>query len=338
MKKVSLKDIAREAGVSVTLVSFVLSGKEKEQRVGKEAAARVRRIAREMNYQPNTLARSLRNGRTHTIGLIVADISNPFFAQLARAIEDKANKLGYSVIFANSNEDEQQFSNIIATLRSKSVDGFIIVPIENSLGTVRQMMEENENLVLLDRYLPELDTSYVVVDNYEAAKKATNLLIERGCTAPLMVTYKSGLIHMRQRKQGFLDAVSAAGLSRNVEVREILFSGIGEDIDRTLCKETLAKHDGIFFATNTLSYNGLKKIFDDHVPDRSEIPIVSFDHNDAFDFMTPFIPYVRQPIETMGSEAVSILIGTIEGQTDRTVRKILPGELVTPPRKEISLL
>lgn len=325
-KKVALKDIAREVGVSVTLVSFVLSGKEKEQRVGKEVARKIRQVAEAMNYRPNTLARSLRNGRTNTIGLVVADISNPFFAQLARAIETQAGKQGYSVIFANSNENEQQFRNIIDSLYNRNVDGFIIVPIENAYDTLKRMTEENIKFVLLDRYLPQLEISYVVADNYQAASRAARLLIEKGSTRPLMITYKNTLIHMQQRKQGFLDTVEAARLE--AAVKEVRFSNLIDDMAGIVEQNLPGNYDGIFFATNTLSYNGLKQMLEKKKLQIGDIPVVSFDHNDAFDFITPTIPYLLQPIEQMGSEAVRILVESIEGNSEETVKRVLPVTLV----------
>ena len=106
LKKISLKDIAEAAGVSTALVSFVLNGKKKEYRVGEETAQRILKIANEMNYQPNLAAKSLRSGKTKTIGLVVSDISNPFFSQLTRVLEDEATKQGYTVLFGSSDENE----------------------------------------------------------------------------------------------------------------------------------------------------------------------------------------------------------------------------------------
>ncbi len=104
-KRVSMKDIAEAAGVSTALVSYVLNGKEKESRVGEEMAKKIKVIARELNYQPNHVAKSLRSGKTHTIGLIIADISNPFFANIARVVEDEAKRSGYTVIIGSCDEN-----------------------------------------------------------------------------------------------------------------------------------------------------------------------------------------------------------------------------------------
>ena len=105
-RRVSMKDIADKVGVSIALVSYVLNGQEKEKRVGAEVVKKIREAAKELNYQPNQIARSLRTKTTKTIGLVVADIANPFFGQLARIIENEANNFGYTVIFGSSDEDE----------------------------------------------------------------------------------------------------------------------------------------------------------------------------------------------------------------------------------------
>src|SRR5690554_4820603 len=115
-KKISLKDIAKEAGVSTALVSYVLSGKEKEARVGQEIADVVRKIAKDLNYQPNHIAKSLKTGRSYTIGLIVADISNPFFANVARNIEDEAKNDNYTAIFGSSDEKPEKLRDLLDVL------------------------------------------------------------------------------------------------------------------------------------------------------------------------------------------------------------------------------
>ena len=325
-KRVLLKDIAREVGVSVTLVSFVLSGKEKEQRVGKAVAEKIRRVAEEMNYRPNLLAQSLRHGRTYTIGFVVADISNPFFARLARVIESRANERGYSVIFANSNENAAQFQKILSTLRNKSVDGFIIVPIEHSQEEIMRLQQESVNFVLLDRYFPQIDTSYVAIDNYTAACNATRLLLGKGCVSPLYITYKSDLIHMAERRRGFLDTVAAAGIKG--EIAEIRFSSIKEEIETVMKTRVLTgrQHDSIFFASNTLSQYGLKCLFSEQKKIFEQLPIVSFDYSDSFDFTS--VPYLLQPIEEMGVRAVDILVDMIEDKQTQSVKETLPVQLI----------
>ena len=123
-KRVSLKDIAKEVGVSTALVSYVLNNL-KEGRIRKEIAERIREVAKRLNYRPNQVARSLKTRRTHTIGLIVADISNPFSSSLARIVEDEAAKVNYTVIFGSSDETAAKSEKLIDTLLNRQVDGLI---------------------------------------------------------------------------------------------------------------------------------------------------------------------------------------------------------------------
>src|SRR5690348_6062925 len=123
-KKIALKDIAQHVGVSVALVSYVLNGKETEARISTDMADKIRRKATELNYQPNLIAKSLKSGKTNTIGLIVADISNPFFSGIARIIEDEAKKNDYVVIFGSSDEDADKQQDLIDVFLNRLVDAF----------------------------------------------------------------------------------------------------------------------------------------------------------------------------------------------------------------------
>ena len=156
LRKTSLKDIAEAAGVSTALVSFVLNGKEKEYRVGEKTAQRILKIANEMNYQPNLAAKSLRSGKTKTIGLVVSDISNPFFSQLARVLEDEAARKGYTVLFGSSDENKDKMNRIVGNLINKGVDGLIIVPCNNSEKSISSLVNNHIPVVLFDRYFPEI--------------------------------------------------------------------------------------------------------------------------------------------------------------------------------------
>ncbi len=169
MKNTSLSDIARKLGVSTTLVSLVLNGKTEESRISKEVAQKVLKTAREMNYKPNQLARGLRTGKTKTLAFIVADISNIFFARLARVIEDEAEKYGYKVMFGSSDESPEDLSEMLDIFQERKVDGFIISPTIGSRKFIAQLRRKNIPFVLIDRYFPELKSNYVIVDNYEAS-------------------------------------------------------------------------------------------------------------------------------------------------------------------------
>ncbi|MDR0681732.1 MAG: LacI family transcriptional regulator [Dysgonamonadaceae bacterium] len=310
MNRVSIKDIAHELGVSIATVSLVLNGKDKNGRVGKEMAEKIRHKAKEMNYEPNNLARGLRMGVSNTIGLIVTDISNLFFANLAFHIQEQAEKFGYSVIITNTNESNLKLEKMINILKSKLIDGFIIVPTEHGESLIQNLVKRNMPVVLIDRYFPNLKVSSVIVDNYNASKKALRCLINEGCRNIGLVIYKSDLQHMLDRKKGYVDELQNAGLYNSALIKEINYSSITNDI--TIAMESLLslenEVDGIFFATNTLSMLSIKYMREMNIKLYEDIKVVCFDKSDVFDFIPVHIPYVQQPIAEMGTNAVRLLI------------------------------
>lgn len=333
MPRVSIKSIAKELGVSTTAVSLVLSGKEKEGRVGKDMAEKIRQKAKEMHYEPNNLARGLRMGCSQTIGLIVADISNLFFANLAFHIQEHAEKFGYSVIITNTNESDLKLEKMVNVLKSRQVDGFIIVPTEHGKPYVEDLVKRNIPTVLVDRYFPEINAGTVVVDNYHASVKAVKSLIEQGCKNIGLVIYKSQLLHMQERKRGYIDAVADCGFYNSDLIKEINYSLISNDvpiaIESLLLKEN--KVDGIFFATNTLSMLGIKQLMAMNLQIPEDLKVVCFDKSDAFDFTNIPIPYIRQPIPEMGKKAVELLFEQIKENAGDKRYVELQASLVNSP-------
>ncbi len=207
-KKICLKDIAQKVGVSTALVSYVLNNK-KEGRIKKEVAQKIRDTAKALNYRTNQIARSLKMNKTFTIGLIVSNISNPFSSGLARIIEDQADKHKYTVIFGSSDENEQKFTKLVDTFLNRQVDGLIIAPPAGSEDQIHCIQQQNIPFILIDRYFPSIETSYVALDNYEAAFHATEHLIKGGAKRPAMISYESELFHLKDRISGYMGALGS---------------------------------------------------------------------------------------------------------------------------------
>ena len=165
MKRVSLKTIADQLGVSVTTVSLVLSGKVQKGRVGEETIKKIKAKAKELDYTPNILAKSLRMGESKTLGLVIADISNAFFGALAKYIQEYAEKEGYAVIIVNTNEKLDKMDEMIQLLKARQVDGFIITPTENSKSLIEDLTTEKIPFVLVDRTFPDLEVNSVLINN-----------------------------------------------------------------------------------------------------------------------------------------------------------------------------
>lgn len=329
MKRTSIKNIAEKLGISNATVSLVLSGKEKEGRVSKELSEKIRRTAKELNYQPNGIARSLRMGRSQTIGLIVADISNLFFGSLAFCIQEELEKHGYTVIIANTNENVDKMGNMINTLINRQVDGFIIIPTENSERHIQELVNNHIPLVLIDRYFPFIRTNYVVTDNYRASLEATKLMIGKGCTKIALLTYKNNLPHILERNSGYQDALTYAGLKEHTCIKEIRYSNIKEDVKNAIDELFCAGSDvdGILFTTNSISMLGIKNLMRKGIDIPNSVKVVCFDKSDAFDLMSIPIPYILQPIEEMGKHSVKILIKQIEEECQDIEELKLPAEL-----------
>lgn len=328
MRKTSIKDIAQKAGVSNATVSIVLSGKAKSGRVSEEKSALIKQIAKELNYQPNGLARSLQSGRSYTIGLLVADISNPFFGSLAFYIQEQIEKSDYTVVIMNTNESDVQMGRMIELLNNRQVDGLIVVPAEYGEAFIRPVAESGFPLVLVDRYYPEIPTYAVTLNGQQASFQAVNKMIEQGCKRIGLLYYSGKHSHMSERKYGYTEALQQAGLFHPELMYGIDFFHLSEDVERAI--DCLLKEgvDGIFFVTNSISLKGIHVLQNRKVRIPDDVVVFCFDKSDAFDFMSPPVPYVQQPIEAMGRKAADLLLEQM-GSYKRTLEICkFPGVLI----------
>lgn len=328
-RKVSLKDIAQRVGVSTALVSYVLNNK-RENRVSKDLAQRIREAAAEMNYRTNQVARSLKTNKTHTIGLIVSDIANPFSSGLARIIEDEAERLQYTVIFSSSDENARKSGKLIDTLLDRQVDGLIIAPPAFSEHQVIYLQKQQVPFVLVDRYFPDLPTNYVALDNYGAAFKGVEYLINNGRRKIGMITYDSTLFHLQERTRGYTAALEAHGLPVNKsflkEVDIKLEQATVENVIQSLLSGN-DRVDALLFGANKIAVAGLRYINTLPVRIPEELAIVNFDETEALEFYQAPFSYIQQPLPEMGRLAIRILLDSIEKNSAPTQIN-LEGELI----------
>lgn len=330
VKKVSLKDIAQQVGVSTALVSYVLSGNQEKGRVGKLTAEKIRQAAKELNYQPNHIAKSLKTGKTNTIGLIVADISNPFFASIARGVEDESNRSGLTTIIGSSDESADKLKKLVDVFVKRQVDGFIISPAEHSEETIAYILSLGIPICLIDRHFDQLDASYVVTDNRDSMRNAVDYLVKNGYENIAYISYQSSLKHMLDREKGFLEA------SRAIEsqVFRIHYTKQHTELPATLRKIVAGKQvDAVVFATNTLSVAGLKYLRQHQVHIPKEMNVSCFDASEVYDFFDHPITHVRQPIDQLARESVKIVVEQIN-QPGRILEScVLRSELVIAPER-----
>jgi LacI family transcriptional regulator len=206
----TLHDVALLAGVSVATASRALGGYGSSS---PEVRERVAAAAAKLGYRRNSLARSMITGTTHTLGLVVADIENPFFARAARGVADVAHRAGYEVLLVNSDEDTATERAAVRTLGEKQVDGLIIAPASTERGQhLAELVARGTPVVQIDRTLPGLRGDAVVVDNESAARRAVGHLAGLGHRRIALLT-SQGLIHTNQaRLAGYLQGLEEAGI------------------------------------------------------------------------------------------------------------------------------
>jgi LacI family transcriptional regulator len=308
----TIEDVADRAGVSTATAARAMGG---YGAVSPAVRARVTAAAAELGYRRNSLARSMITGTTHTLGLVVADIENPFFARAARGVADVAHEAGYEVLLVNSDEDPSIERAAVRTLHEKRVDGLIIAPAANdSGGHLTDLVGRGTPVVLLDRVVPGMEADAVVVDNENAARRAIAHLTGLGHRRIALVT-SQGLIHTNQsRLAGYLRGLAEAGIpSDDALVRMVRYereAAAGE----TRVVLTLPEPATAVFTTDNMmtlgAYDGILRV-GRRMPD--ELSFVGFDDLDWTTLVQPALTVVAQPTYELGAAAARRLFARLEG-------------------------
>lgn len=333
MKPPSIKDIAKRAEVSITTVSFILNGKAEKMRISKEVIKRVEEIIQELGFKPNQVARSLRTGNTKTIGLIVEDISNPFFSAIARLIEDKAYKKGYKISYSSTENDPVKARELIEMFKSRKVDAYIIAPVPGIEEDIRQLLAERIPVVIFDRNLPDLDVNYVVVDNLEGGYSATEFLIKKGRKNIAFVTVDVEVDQINNRFLGYQKALRDHGITANEKTLvKIPFDATEEDTNNRLkvLFEENPQIDAVFFSTNYLAVRGLFFLKSIQKPINDGFMIVAYDDQDVFRIHTPPISVVDQPIEQIAEKIIDIILQELSA--DRSLPQSERSKVILPTK------
>jgi len=326
-----MQTIADAVGVARSTVSFALNGKEKEKRISKEMAEKIREVAKDMNYQVNELARSLRTGVTHTIALVIDDISDIFFGTLAFHLQKYAESKGYLLIIVCTGEKQKQLASIFKMLKNRQVDGIVMVPVANIEEGLIEQINPDIPMVFVDRYFKTLNTSRVRINNYEVSKMATQLLIGNGCKRIIFISYRESLMHLQDRKRGYMDALSAHQLLDKSLICEIDYNTRQEEIvdffKKTLVPEN--KIDGLLSVTGGISSMAIRCLATMGVKLQTDIHVVAFGRVDAAVGIS--IPYVKQPLDEMCKHSFDILINRIKSPDHQAVDFVVPASIVTDP-------
>ncbi|MEV8524132.1 MULTISPECIES: LacI family DNA-binding transcriptional regulator [unclassified Streptomyces] len=308
MKRPTMKDVARAAGVSPMTVSRAVSG---EPGVSPDTAARVEQAVRQLGYQRNDNARNLRqkNLRTSTIGLVVDDLANPFYALMARSVEDEAHRRGFLVLVGSTNDEPRREREVIAAFTARQVDGLILVPTNTGHGFLKQPMEGGTCVVCVDRPARGLAVDTVTVDNRAGAERAVSHLLGHGHTRIAYLGDRFDIWTQRERHAGYLDALASHGIPEDPAlVRHELRSQL--DAASALADlRRLPDPPTALFTTNDLITIGVM----DGLGSPDRVAVVGFDDFPLADRLSPPLSVVSQDPVALGATAANLLFSRIEG-------------------------
>jgi LacI family transcriptional regulator len=262
--------------------------------------------------------------------VIVSDISNPFSANLARIIENEAEQHQYTTIFGSSDEDLVKFEKLVHTLVNRKVDGLILSPPVGAEEILLQLQQRDIPLVLLDRYFDAVKTSYVIIDNYAASFEAVNHLIDGGRKRIGMITYDTGLLHLQDRKNGYVAALENSRLG--FDKARLKLVGIEANplaIENAL-QELLAGKapaDAILFGSNKIALTCLRYINRLPLKVPQQLAVICFDYSEMLDLFYSPVTSIKQPLNAIGQQAVQCLLQNMN-DTANTSAIQLKAELV----------
>lgn len=318
----TINDVAKKAGVSITTVSHVIND---TRFVSKELREKVNQAIIDVGYYPNQLARGLRSGVTATIGLMIPDNSNPFFAEISKIIETVGFENGYSVILCNSSGDLKKEAAYIETLMSHQIDGIILISVNSTLENLNKIKERNIPFVVVDRDFPQYDGDTVLVNNELGGYLATKHLIDLGHQKIACIEGSSNLNPSSDRFKGYLRALEESNIPFNEQylVRGDFEYQSGEAAFEELCSLKV-RPTAIFACNDMMAIGALRraKSLKVHIPE--DISLVGFDNISFASAVSPSLTTISQPIQELSRQAVSILINKIQNRDDvQPAKKIL---------------
>jgi LacI family transcriptional regulator len=301
----TIKDVAQRAGVHPSTVSRTLSGKIP---VDEETRKRVLEAVKALNYEPNVLAKGLKEGRTNTIGLIIPNICNPIFPLVARAVDDRARLNGLTVILGNTDEDMEVEKHYVDTLLNRWVDGLIFATATDQSDHILKLKERGFPVVLLVRHMKEKVDAFIA-DNYGGAYKAVTTLIEKGHRNIAIVNGPLELTLYAERFDGYKKALRDAGIAYD---DKLVTSGISGDENGYHVMASLLKNgiipDAVFATSDPKAIGIVRAIKDFGLRVPEDISIIGFDNLEISSLLDPQLTTVSQPLYEMGAAAVDKLV------------------------------
>ena len=314
---VTLKQLAEQLNVSVSTVSKALHESEE---ISKETIERVKALAKQLNYQPNKVALSLKSNKTKTLGVIIPNILNHFFAKVLYGIEEEATKKGYDIIICISHESYAKELQSLEVLGNGSVDGFILsiaeeTQIKNQSQHIESVVQQGIPVVMFDRVADNVDCDKVIIDDFGAAYEATKHLLDEGRKQIVLLSNIEELSVGKLRVNGYLKALEEAPKYRNKPI----VINIGKDADIELAiEEMFKKHpkvDGILSIDNTTGVVALHKALKKGIDVPKALSIIGFSDENVLPFTEPKLSTISQHAMDIGKASVDLILERIKSKS-----------------------
>ena len=329
-KKVTIHDIARRLNTTASTVSRSLND---NPRISEKTKKRVLKMAKELNYKPNSVASALRSGKTQIIGMLVPKIDRSFFASVIRGVEDVSNELNYHVIISQSNEDYENEKKAIKAFLNSQVDGIVasMSKMTEDFSHFQEVIDNGIPLILFDRTTTQLETRQVAIDDYQGGYAATSHLIDQGCRRIVHFRSFKNLSIGKERYRGYVDALEDHGIALD---ESLVLRGSSRLEDGRLHAEKLLndkiQFDAIFSASDFCALGAMQVLKENKIKIPEDVAIVGFSNEPFTSFTEPSISSVDQyPIE-MGSTTANLFFEALNSKNKSTVpmRMIIQPQLI----------
>jgi len=324
--KVTIYDVAKVAQVSISTVSKVIN---RTGNISEKTRNRVLQVMEDLNYRPSVVASALTGKPTNTIGLLIPDLANPFFAEIARSVEDRGHESGFNLMICSTDNDPEKENQYISLMRQKSVDGIILASGLKSDTAIKKLVENKIPVAVIARDMPMLAVNAVLVDDFAGGYLATSHLISLGHRRIAIVAEDLRVMSSRERVRGYRHALEEAGIAYDdnlLQVSDFTVEGGRRAVLRLL--EMPERPTAVFACNDLLAVGAMRaaKEFGLVIPD--DLSVVGFDNTIFAEIVDPGLTTVAQPIVDMGRQVMELLIEEIQGKENPTRRVVLLPKLI----------
>ncbi|NBI27841.1 LacI family DNA-binding transcriptional regulator [Chengkuizengella marina] len=323
--KPTIYDIAREAGVSIATVSKVINN---TGRIGDKTKQKVMKVMKDLDYHPSIVASALTGKKTHTIGLLIPDIANPFFAEIARSVEDMGNELGFSVMMCSTDNNIDKESKYISLLEQKRVDGIILATGTQNTTILQNLLKKKVPIALIARDMPSLPVDTVLVDDYMGGYEATSHLIKLGHQKISIIAEDLTVMSSKERIRGYCQALEDHGLAfdeRLLHVSDFTIEGGRKVAAKILSENNSAT--AIFACNDLLAMGAIQAAREKGIQIPEDLSIIGFDNTILASICDPPLTTIAQPIQDMGKKVVELLVKEIKEEKTTKQRVVLMPKL-----------